>query len=83
MMLTITEGESISDRIISQVNLGGIQFLDSQYTVTKIPRYSVLLQYSGWGYGVIIKAAMAPRMYTWQRLLAEPQSILSEYRNTD
>ena len=55
------------------VSLGGIQFLDSRYTVTKIPRYSVLSRYSAWGYDIIIiiiiiiKAAMAPRMYTWQR----------------
>ena len=50
-----------------QVSLSGIQFLDSRYTVTKIPRYSVLSRYSGWGYDIIIKAAMAPRMYTWQQ----------------
>ena len=62
------------------VSLGGIKFLDSRYTVTKIQRYSVLLRYSGWGYDVIIKAAMAPRMLHMaaKSLLAEPLSILSE-----
>ena len=37
----------VYDYLLCWVSLAGIQFSDRQYTVTKIPRFSILSQYSG------------------------------------